>query len=236
MPAGVLGIVPARGGSKGIPDKNIRLLAGRSLLCYAVDTARASGVVDRIIVSTDSEKIAEVARAAGAEVPFLRPPELAQDTTPMLPVVRHAVEVIEREHGVPEIVVLLQPTAPLRRPQHVIDAVALLRKTKADSVVSVVEMPSHLSPDYVMRLEHGRLEPYLPEGAVITRRQDTRKAFVRDGTVYACWRRTLMEHDSIYGDECRALIIPSAESVTVDTPEDWAVAERRLAGESMTSF
>lgn len=236
MPAGVLGIVPARGGSKGIPGKNIRLLAGRSLLCYAVDTARASGVVDRIIVSTDSEKIAEVARAAGAEVPFLRPPELAQDTTPMLPVVRHAVEVIEREHCVPEIVVLLQPTAPLRRPHHVIDAVALLRKTKADSVVSVVEMPSHLSPDYVMRLEHGRLAPYLPEGAVITRRQDTRKAFVRDGTVYACWRRTLMEHDSIYGDECRALIIPSEESVTVDTPEDWAVAERRLAGESMTSF
>ncbi|MGE3274289.1 MAG: acylneuraminate cytidylyltransferase family protein [Vicinamibacterales bacterium] len=226
--SGVLAIVPARGGSKGVPGKNLRPLAGRSLVARALDVARASGVVDHVIVSTDDEAIAGEARRAGGEVPFLRPAALAGDEAPMLPVLQHAVTSLEATGWRPDIIVLLQPTSPLRTPAHVRDAVDRLRETGADSVVSVLELPRHLSPDYVMRVEDGRLVNFLPEGARVTRRQDARVAYVRDGTVYTCWRRTLMEQGSIYGTDCRPLVLPAHESLTIDTPEDWAEAERRL--------
>jgi CMP-N,N'-diacetyllegionaminic acid synthase len=230
MTAGpVLALIPARAGSKGVPGKNTRLLAGRPLLAYAVDAARRSGLVDRVLVSTDSEEIAAVARSSGAEVPFLRPSDLAGDASPMLPVVQHAVAALEGSGWIPEIVLLLQPTSPFRTPEHVRAAVALLRESGADAVVSVTEVPRHLSPDYVMRVEQGRLMPFLPQGAAIARRQDARVAYVRDGTVYAFWRRTLAEQGSIYGRDCRPLVLPASESITIDTLADWAEAERRLA-------
>ena len=224
----VLGLIPARAGSKGIPGKNVKLLAGQPLLAYTIDAARASGVIDRLILSTDSEEVAAVGRACGAEAPFLRPAELASDTTPMLPVLQHGVELVEQGGWEPEIVLLLQPTSPLRQPRHLKAAVDLLRATDADSVVSVVKLPSHLSPDYVMRVEDGRLVPFLDGGASVTRRQDARVAYERDGTVYAFWRRTLVDQGNIYGRDCRPLILDAAESVTIDTPEDWLEAERRL--------
>jgi CMP-N-acetylneuraminic acid synthetase len=226
----VLGLVPARGGSKGIPDKNLRALAGRSLLDYAARAASASGVIDRIVLSTESDRIAAEGRTVGLEVPFTRPADLASDDTPMLPVVEHAIQSLEDSGWSPEIVVLLQPTSPLRTPEHIRQAVQQLRDTNADSVVTVVQLPRHLSPDYVMRLDEGRLVPFLAEGAHITRRQDARTAFVRDGTVYAFWRRTLRDFRSIYGHDCRPLVVPAHESLTIDTPEDWGEAERRLAG------
>jgi CMP-N,N'-diacetyllegionaminic acid synthase len=104
-----------------------------------------------------------------------------------------------------------------------------LRSSGADSVVTVVELPRHLSPDYVMRVDEGRLVPFLPEGARVTRRQDARPAFVRDGTVYAFWLRTLTGIHSIYGRVCRPLIVPAHESLTLDSQDDWIEAERRLA-------
>jgi CMP-N,N'-diacetyllegionaminic acid synthase len=228
--SGVLGLVPARGGSKGVPGKNTRLLAGRPLLAYTADAALASRVLDRIVLSTDDDQIAEAGRRAGLDVPFMRPPELAADETPMLPVIRHAVESLDAAGWQTEMVVLLQPTSPLRRAAHIRDAVALLRDTNADSVVSVVELPRHLSPDYVMRIESGVLRPFLPDGARIGRRQDARPAYSRDGTVYACWRRTLERYDGIYGDDCRPLILEAASSLSIDSPADWDEAERRLAG------
>lgn len=226
----VLGLVPARGGSKGVPGKNIRPLAGRPLLAYTADAARASGVIDRLVLSTDADPIAEAGRAAGLEVPFMRPPALAADETPMLDVVRHAVTTLVEGGWVPEIVVLLQPTSPLRTARHVRDAVTLLRAGGADSVVTVVELPRHLSPDYVMRIEDGVLRPFLAEGLRITRRQDARPAYSRDGTVYACWWRTIERFGSIYGDACRPLLVDARDSLSIDSPDDWAEAERRLAG------
>jgi len=226
----VLALIPARGGSKGLPDKNIRLLAGRTLLEYAARAASASGVVDRIVLSTDSERIAAEGRRIGVDVPFIRPRELAGDATPMLPVVEHAVDALEQGGWRPDIVVLLQPTSPLRRPEHVRTAVQQLRESGSDSVVTVVELPRHVSPDYVMRIDDGRLVPFLPDGAAVTRRQDARPAFVRDGTVYAFWTRTLRETHSIYGRDCRPLVVPARESLTIDSPQDWEEAERRLAG------
>jgi len=226
----VLGIVPARGGSKGVPGKNIRPLAGRTLLDYAARVARESGVIDRVILSTESSEVAEAGRRAGLEVPFLRPAALAQDDTPMLPVVQHALETLGGESWEPDVVVLLQPTSPLRRPDHVRDAVAMLLATKADSVVTVVEVPRHLSPDYVMRIESGRLVPFLPEGRRVARRQDARPAYSRDGTVYACWRETIERFGSIYGDDCRPLLIDACDSLSIDSTGDWDEAERLLAG------
>lgn len=224
----VLGLIPARAGSKGIPGKNVRLLAGRPLIGYTIDAARQSKEIDRVILSTESEDIAEVGRQLGAEVPFLRPADLAQDDTPMLPVVEHAVAALEREGWTPDIIVLLQPTSPLRRPEHISRAMTLLRETRADSVVSVVRVPTELSPDYVMKIVDDRLEPFLSEGARVTRRQDARKAYSRDGTVYAFWRETLRKHRSIYGADCRPLEIPRPESVTLDTQDDWEEAERLI--------
>jgi CMP-N-acetylneuraminic acid synthetase len=225
-----LGIVPARGGSKGVPGKNLRLLAGRSLIEYTAHAARESRVLDRTILSTDSTEIAEAGRRAGLEVPFLRPASLAQDDTPMLPVLRHAIDALAAEGWVADVIVLLQPTSPLRRPSHVRDAVAMLRDSDADSVVTVVEVPRHLSPDYVMRIDGGLLQPFLPDGHRVTRRQDARPAYSRDGTVYACWRRTIEQFNSLYGERCQPLIVDAADSLSIDSLDDWDAAERRLAG------
>jgi CMP-N,N'-diacetyllegionaminic acid synthase len=224
----VLGIVPARGGSRGVPGKNIKLLGGRPLLAYTVDVARVSGVVDRLILSTDAEDIAHVGRTLGVEVPFMRPAALGRDDSPMLPVVRHAIDTLGEGGWDPEVVVVLQPTSPLRRPEHIRNAVEMLRVTNADSVVTVVELPRHISPDYLMRIHDGRLVPFLAEGARITRRQDARPAFVRDGTVYACWSRTICEQNSLYGADCRPLIVPASESLSIDSDVDWKEAERRI--------
>lgn len=226
----VLAIVPARGGSKGVPGKNVRPLAGRSLIEYAAHAAADSGVIDRIVLSTDSPEIAEVGRRAGMEVPFMRPAALAADETPMLPVIQHTLDQLGQRGWIPEIVVLLQPTSPLRTGSHIRQAVTLLRESAADSVVTVVEVPRHLSPDYVMRIEGGRLVPFLPEGARVARRQDARAAYSREGTVYACWRATIERFGSIYGDDCRPLPIDPAESLSIDSAADWAAAERLLAG------
>ena len=229
---GILGIVPARGGSKGLPDKNLKLLAGHSLIAHAADTARQAEIFDRLILSTDSNDIATEGRRSGLEVPFMRPPHLATDDAPMFPVICHAIEALESTGWNPDIVVLLQPTSPLRQPDHIRTAVDLLQTTEADAVVSVVEVPRHLSPDYLMRVENENLVPFLPEGEKVIRRQDTRPAYVRDGTVYAFWRKTIQRYSSIYGAHCHAYVIPASASVTIDTESDWTQAERMLQMQS----
>jgi CMP-N-acetylneuraminic acid synthetase len=230
--SGILGIVPARGGSKGLPDKNLKLLAGRSLVAHAADTARQAGIFDRLILSTDSNEIAAEGRRSGLEVPFMRPSHLATDDAPMFSVICHAITALKSTGWNPDIVVLLQPTSPLRQPDHLRTAVDLLQTTEADAVVSVVEVPRHLSPDYLMRVENESLVPFLHEGEKVIRRQDTRLAYVRDGTVYAFWRKTIQRYSSIYGTHCHAYIIPASASVTIDTESDWTQAERMLQARS----
>lgn len=223
----ILGIIPARSGSKGIPGKNIRLLDGKPLIYYASEAARSSKLVDRLILTTDSEEIANVGRDIGIEVPFLRPRELAQDDTPMLPVIEHVLDFVETQGWQPNIILLLQPTAPLRRAEHIQSAVKVLIETKCDSVVSVVEVPRHYVPDFVLRLEDGRLRPYL-DGPLVTRRQDARPAYSRDGTIYAFWRDVFVKKNSIYGNDCRPLMIPEHQSCNLDTMDDWQEAERMI--------
>jgi len=223
----ILGIIPARGGSKGIPGKNIRMLNGKPLIHYAAWAAFESGLVDRLILTTDSVEIAGVGKTLGIEVPFIRPAELAQDDTPMFPVIDHVVQFVEREGWMPDVIILLQPTAPLRQPKHIQDAVNILIATKCDSVASVVEVPQHYAPDFVLKLEDGKLKPFLESG-LKTRRQDVRPAYSRDGSIYAFWRNVFIQKRSIYGDDCRPLLISHDESCNLDTMEDWREVERKI--------
>jgi CMP-N,N'-diacetyllegionaminic acid synthase len=226
---GVVAIVPARAGSKGVPGKNIRQLCGKPLLAYTAEIISTAGIFDRAILTTDSEEIAKVGRAFGLEAPFLRPAELARDETPMLPVIEHALAWLERDGVKVDIVALLQPTQPLRAAKDVVRGVKLLAANDCDAVASVVALPLHMCPDYLMRIDdEGRLVNFLPEGATVTRRQDVRPAYVRDGTIYAFRAATLRNYCSIYGATCLPLIVDESRSVNLDNEADWREAERRL--------
>jgi CMP-N,N'-diacetyllegionaminic acid synthase len=207
------------------------MLAGKPLLAYTIDAARASGVIDKLILSTESEHVMALGRRLGVEVPFRRPAKLAEDDTPMLPVILHAVREMEEREAKYDLVALLQPTAPLRRPEHIVQAVSILERTGCDAVVSVVESPKNFSPDMVMRLNEGRLSPFLPEAQSISRRQDATPAYSRDGTIYLVRRDVLMTERSLYGSDCRPLVLESGETLNLDDPEDWALAESLLGGE-----
>lgn len=220
----VLGVVPARGGSKGIPRKNLAIVGGRPLLAYTADAARGSSKLTRVIVSTDDQMIADAAGALGLEVPFLRPPELAADEAPMLAVLQHAAREMARARFAADIVVLLQPTSPLRRAEHIDRAVDLLESTGADSVVSVVEVPHQFSPVSVMRLDGDRLRPYL-DGPLVTRRQEKPRGYARNGPAVLAVRTCVLERGSLYGEDCRPLVMTAAESLDIDGPEDLKLAE-----------
>lgn len=227
----VLAVIPARGGSKGVLRKNVRPVAGKSLLQFAIEAARGSHRVTRIVVSTEDTEIAAVAGHLGCEV-VPRPAALAQDGTPTLPVVQHVLKVLrDREHYVPEIVLLLQPTAPLRTAQHVDEALGLLTASGADSVVSVVQVPGHYHPEWQFVVGPGA-ELVRYDGRSIrelpTRRQALPATFSRNGAIYACRSRLITEAGTLYGDACRAYIMPPDVSVNVDSEDDLREAERRL--------
>ena len=219
-----LAVIPARGGSKGIARKNLALLAGRPLLAYTADAARASRRLTRAVVSTDDPQIATAARDLGLDVPFLRPAALAADTTPMLPVLQHAVETLRADGFAADIVVLLQPTSPLRRAEHIDAAIDLLVDTHADSVVSVVEVPHQFNPVSVMRLDGDRLQPFL-DGPAVLRRQDKPRVFARNGPAVLAVRTQVLERGSLYGDDVRPLFMTPEDSIDLDTPSDLELLE-----------
>ena len=231
-PKKILGIITARGGSKGIPGKNIKELAGKPLIAYTIEAAKKSGVFDRVILSTDDEKIAEVARAHGCEVPFMRPAELAQDSTPHIPVIQHALAYLkENEDYVPNYVMILQPTAPLRTAAHIREAVALIEKSNADSVVSVTEVPGHHHPRWQFSIDDAnRLAIFTgePFSDIVRRRQDLSKTYTRNGAIYLFKQEFLYDskEPNFYGNHVVAYVMKSEESVNIDTMEDWKEAER----------
>jgi CMP-N,N'-diacetyllegionaminic acid synthase len=229
----IVAVIPARGGSKGIPRKNLVQIAGRPLIAYAIEAARNAASVDRVLISTDDSEIADVARQLGAEVPFLRPPELADDTAPMLGVLRHALAWLESQGVAVEALVLLQPTSPLRTGRHVEEAIALFRTAPASSVVSVVEVPHQFNPVSVMKLsDQGTLAPFLGERVVVTRRQDKRKAYARNGpAVLVCHPDTLRAGE-LYGDRCLPYVMSDEDSLDIDAPRDLILAEQALLDRS----
>jgi CMP-N,N'-diacetyllegionaminic acid synthase len=224
----VLGVIPARGGSKGIPAKNLALVAGRPLLAYTADAVKDSTRLTRTIVSTDDERIAACAQSLRLEVPFLRPPSLSGDEVPMLPVLQHAVEMLESTDFVPDIVVLLQPTSPLRRGEHIDAAVTLLERAGGDSVVSVVEVPHQFNPTSVMRINDGRLQPFL-EGPTATRRQDKPRVYARNGPAVLAVTRRVLAEGSLYGERTWPLVMSVEDSLDIDSPWDLRLVESVLS-------
>jgi len=226
----VLGVIPARGGSKGIPKKNLALLAGKPLLAYTCEAALQAKRLTRVIVSTDDQAIAACARDCGIDVPFFRPPHLAADDTPMLEVLCYVLETLRNGEGYrPDVLVLLQPTSPLRTASHIDEAVRVLVETQADSVVSVTEVPHQFRPSSLLQLDGDYLIPCL-NGPIIGRRQDKPVLYARNGpAVLAVRESVVVEQRRLYGDHCHPLVMPPESSIDIDTPFDLRVAETLLA-------
>ncbi len=227
----ILGIITARGGSKGIPRKNIKDLYGKPLIAYTIDAAKTSGVFSRVIISTDDEEIAGVTKQYGAEVPFIRPSELAQDTTPHLPVLQHAVSWMrEHENFVPDYVMILQPTSPMRQAFHIKEAAELLEKTNADSVVSVSAIPAHYNPHWQFEIDpDNRMKIFTgePFAKIVKRRQELPKTYTRNGAIYIFKTELLFRPDpTFYGNDVRAYVMDEKYNINIDGPEDWVMAEK----------
>ena len=228
----VLAIIPARGGSKSIPRKNIRNFVGYPLIAYSIAAGKAAKNVTRLLVSTDDEEIASIAKDYGAEIPFLRPTELSQDDTPDLPVFQHALSWLEENEGYhPDILVQLRPTSPLRRTIHIDHAVQrLLEHPEADSVRTVC-VPFQ-NPYKMWRIgEDGFLHTLLtfdmPEPYNLPR-QALPDVYWQTGYVDAAWTDTIQGKNSMTGDNILPLIIGAEEWIDIDLPDDWRRAERLL--------
>jgi CMP-N,N'-diacetyllegionaminic acid synthase len=222
----VLGLVPARGGSKGVPRKNIKLLNGKPLLAYTAEAALAAKRLTRVILSTDDPEIADVGLSCCLDVPFMRPTELAQDNTPTLPVVQHAVRWLE-EHGEQyDAVCLLQPTSPLRSAKDIDACVELLAERQADAVVTMLPVPLEYNPHWVYFQDStGALQLSTGESTPIPRRQDLPSAYHREGSIYVTRRAVIMEQNSFYGRHLLGYLVDPQHCVNIDDAKDWARAE-----------
>ena len=237
----ILALIPARGGSKKVPGKNIRPLAGKPMIAYAVEAAKESRFITRVIVSTDDDAIAAAAREAGAEVPFRRPTELGGDRVTDLPVFQHALRWLEeRENYRPELVVHLRPTAPLRRAEHIDAGIEkLLAHPEADAVRSV--MPATQHPHKMWKFDGKRMRPFLPGLSMADEqfnqpRQALPEAFIQNGSVDVVRREVILEKNSMTGSVVLGMIMDELDSVNVDQEEDFLLAEllmkRREEGKS----
>lgn len=229
----VLGIIPARGGSKGIPRKNIIHVAGKPLIQYSIDEALKSAQLTHCIISTDDDEIAQVARACGGEVPFKRPLHLATDQAQSYDVVIHALEFMEARHKMEyNAVVLLQPTTPLRKSEDIDQAISLLESSQADSVVTLCDVGAmHPSRMYYLAGDPGvyKLQALLPEGSSMTPRQELKKVYIRSGDIYATSRTSLFKNKSLIGKDARAIEIPIERSINIDSWNDMYLFERYVS-------
>ena len=226
----VLAVIPARGVSKGVPRKNIRMVGGKPLIAYTIDAALAvKNRLHRLIVSTDDAEIAAMAQDYGAEVPFMRPVDLGGDKVPMVPVLKHAIQTIEELDGIKlEWVLLLQPTCPFRAPEDILAALELAAAGGCDSVISVVRVLAH-QPILIKKIENDRLLPFMIEEIEGTRRQDYNPpAYMRNGSIYLTRRDNLMNNNSIWGKVIRPYIMPEERSVNVDSEMDMKLVEYML--------
>ena len=223
----ILAVIPARGGSKGVPRKNIRLVCGKPLIAHTIAVAFAArDLLHRVIVSTDDQEIAQVSRQYGADVPFLRPAELGQDHVPMVPVLQHAVQFVEDQDRVElNWILLLQPDSPLRTLADINEGLRLAASGGCDSVISVVQVFTH-HPILMKRIENDQLLPYCMEEIEGTRRQDYfPPAYKRVGAIYLTKRDVLMERNSIRGDIIRPYVMPPERAVGIDSELDLKMVE-----------
>lgn len=226
----ILGLIPARGGSKGIPGKNLKRLGGKPLIAYTFDQAQASRSLTRLVLTTDDPLIARLGRAAGIEVPFLRPARFARDRSPAADYIRHCLVFLQEEDGwTPDLVVLLQPTAPLRLACDIDACVALMLRKRAGTVVSVGPSPSQYHPFWQFKMgRRGQLLPYGGWKDLGTRRQDLPPTWVRNGAVYVFRPSRFIAAGSIYKEPIMAYPMPYERSINIDDPCDWAEAEAQI--------
>lgn len=217
----VIAIITARGGSKGVPRKNLRLVAGKPLISWTIRAAKASKYVDKVIVSSEDPEIIEVSKKFGAEVPFIRPKELSLDTTPSIEPLLHAVEAIN-EHF--DYVVLLQPTSPFRSAEDIDNAIKISIEKSSSTCVSVVETDK--SPFWMYYLnENEQLEPVLGEKTSATRRQDLPKTFALNGAVYVVETDFLCTYKTLLTEKTAAYVMPKERSLDIDTELDLMIAD-----------
>jgi N-acylneuraminate cytidylyltransferase len=228
----VVGFIFARGGSKGVPRKNIRLLAGKPLIAYAIETAQMSERIDRVIVSTDDEEIATVARRYGADVPFLRPEELARDDSPEWLAWQHALQVLEATEGAREIDVFVSipTTSPLRKVEDVDRCINELLESDADLVITV--RPAERNPYFNMVVldDLGYARLVIQSTKTISRRQDVPAAVYDMTTVaYAARPEFVLKAYSAFEGKVRAVVVPAERAFDIDTELDFKIAEFLLS-------
>ena len=223
----ILVLIPARGGSKRIPDKNIRLLGGSPLITWSINVAKNVPEICDILVSTDSEEIAEISRNAGATVPWLRPSELATDSAPSTDVCLHALEWYENNNGKIDGLLLLQPTSPFRSRDSILRGIEIFRLNKHCSVIGVSEAESH--PMWCFKIEEGNMRPFIKGDGLYMRSQDLPSACVINGSFYLISPKDLQEYRSFFKNDMVPLVIHALEEcVDIDTQSDWKLAEEVL--------
>ena len=224
----ILGIIPARGGSKSIPKKNLVKLNGLPLIQYSIEAGLSSKRIDTLIVSTDDEEIAKECERLGVSVPFLRPPLLAEDNTPMIAVLQHALDWYEKRSEEISALVLLQPTSPLRTHSQIDETIDRFFSSNADSVVSVTEVPHQFIPSSILAMKDGWMRQYLPDEPRLTRRQDKPVFYARNGPAILVVDPKLIREGELYGKRSHGYIMSRFSSIDIDTREDLQLAEMIL--------
>lgn len=232
----ILGLIPARSGSKGIEGKNIKSLGGRLLIEYTFSAARGSRRLTRTVLSTDGPDIAALGERHGIEVPFIRPAEISGDQSPAVDYVRHCLDCLHDSQAYrPDILVILQPTTPFRTAADIDASVDMLIESNADSVVSVSLLPDKYHPRWQFAIgDDGLLNPY--EGGrwdgIPAQRQGITPTYTRNGAVYAFWSKTFLVSGTIYGSRIIPYVMPDNRSVNIDDADDWQKAESLLVAAS----
>ena len=225
----ILGIIPARGGSKGIPRKNIKLLGGKPLLEYTVNAAKNSELLSRVILSSEDAEIIEVAKKLNLEIPFVRPAEFSTDKASSLEVIKHALEYFEAENNYFDAVCLLQTTSPFREKNLIDRALQKFQDEDLDSLISVREVPAEYNPHWVFEEDKNHfLKIATGEKEIIPQRQQLRKAFYRDGALYITKTSVIQKQNSLYGKRIGYINTTASPYVNLDEPSDWLKAEEIL--------
>jgi CMP-N,N'-diacetyllegionaminic acid synthase len=225
----ILGYIPARGGSKGVPGKNKKILGKLPLISYTIKAAQHSKLLSEIFVSTDDIEISSIAQSHGINVPRLRPAELAQDNSPIVPVIQNDIAYLENSGKYFDYIAILQPTNPFKAVSLIDTCIVEILQAGADTLFSTTDVPEKYNPHWTFELnEEGFLKLSTLEKAIITRRQLLPKAVIREGSIYI-FKRNLLDQHTIYGPRIIGHSIDSHDTVNIDTPDDWNEAEMKLA-------
>jgi len=224
----ILALIPARGGSKGVPDKNIKLLGGKPLIAYTIESAKQSEYIDKLVLSSEDEKIIVVAKQLNVEVPFVRPSHLAKDNSGSIEVVQHAVNYFENKNKFFDAILLLQPTSPFREKGFIDKAIQKFITSNSDALISVLPTPHQYNPHWTFKENtNGFLKISTGDKTVIKRRQDLPNSFYRDGSIYITKTKFIKE-GSFFGNKLGYILSNPDTYVNIDTIEDWKKAENIL--------